>query len=71
MNMRMRMILALTSLWLAAPASAAVIGYVVAPASVAVGAQFDIELRGNLGEPVLGWGVDLGFNPRNLFTANV
>ena len=61
--MRMRMLLALTSLWLAAPASAAVIGYVVAPASVAVGAQFDIELRGNLGEPVLGWGVDLGFNP--------
>lgn len=61
--MRMRLLLALASFWLSVPASAAVIGYVVAPASVAVGAQFDIELRANLGEPVLGWGLDLGFDP--------
>ena len=58
-----RMLLALTSLLLAAPASAAVIAYVIAPVSVGVGTQFDIELRGDLGDPVLGWGLDLGFDP--------
>lgn len=58
-----RMLLALTSLLLAAPASAAVIAYVIAPVSVGVGTQFDIELRGNLGDPTLGWGLDLGFDP--------
>ena len=58
-----RMLLALTSLLLAAPASAAVIAYVIAPVSVDVGTQFDIELRGNLGDPTLGWGLDLGFDP--------
>jgi hypothetical protein len=61
--MRMRMLLALASLLLAAPAPAAVIAYVVAPASVGIGTQFDVELRANLGDPTIGWGLDLGFDP--------
>ena len=61
--MRMRMLLALASLLWAAPAPAAVIAYVTAPASVGIGAQFDVELRATLGDPTIGWGLDLGFNP--------
>ena len=61
--MRMRMLLALASLFWAAPAPAAVIAYVTAPASVGIGTQFDVELRATLGDPVVGWGLDLGFDP--------
>ncbi|HEX5065659.1 MAG TPA: cohesin domain-containing protein [Myxococcota bacterium] len=57
------MLLALASLSWAAPAPAAVIAYVTAPANVGIGAQFDVELRATLGDPVVGWGLDLGFNP--------
>ena len=63
--MQMRMLLSLVVPWLlwAAPAPAAVIARVIAPATVGVGAQFDVELRADLGDPVLGWGLDLTFDP--------
>jgi hypothetical protein len=62
MNMRMLVALVPCLLW-AAPAPAAVIARVIAPATVGVGAQFDVELRADLGDPVLGWGLDLAFDP--------
>ncbi|HVN39334.1 MAG TPA: cohesin domain-containing protein [Myxococcota bacterium] len=59
----MRTWLVALALWLlAAPAPAAVIAYVVAPASAGLGSQFDVELRATLGDPTLGWGVDLGYD---------
>ena len=62
MRIRLLALSLLASLW-AAPAGAAVIARVIAPASVGIGAQFDVELRADLGDPVLGWGLDLGFDP--------
>ena len=61
--MRIRMLLALAPFLLAAPAPAAVIAYVVAPATVPIGSSFDVELRASLGDATLGWGLDLGFDP--------
>ena len=59
----MRTWLLALALWLlAAPAPAAVMAYVVAPASVGIGSQFDVELRATLGDATLGWGVDLGYD---------
>ena len=55
-------LLALALCLLAAPAPAAVMAYVVAPSSVGIGSQFDVELRATLGDPTLGWGVDLGYD---------
>jgi len=59
----MRTWLLALALWLvAAPAPAAVVAYVVAPASAGIGSQFDVELRATLGDSTLGWGVDLGYD---------
>jgi hypothetical protein len=58
--------LALASWLAAAPARSAVIARVVAPAQVQLGSAFDIELRADLGQPTLGWGLDLGFDPAAL-----
>lgn len=50
---------------LAGPAAqAAVTVRVEGPASpVSVGALFDVEIRADLSDPVLGWGLDLGVDP--------
>jgi hypothetical protein len=62
--MRTWTFLAVSAVWLAAaPAPAAVIARVVAPAQAQLGTSFDIELRASLSQPTLGWGLDLGFDP--------
>lgn len=59
-------VLLLTMTLLPRPATgqtAAVVRVVPSAATVAVGDAFDVQLRADLGDPVLGWGLDLAFDP--------
>jgi hypothetical protein len=64
----MRTLKLLLLLLLAAPAAdAAVIARVVTPAAAQpVGGSFTVELRADLGDPVLGWGLDLAYDPARI-----
>jgi hypothetical protein len=60
----MRMLKLLLFVGIVAPAAdAAVIARVVAPAAPqGLGSEFAVELRADLSEPVLGWGLDLAYD---------